>query len=120
MRRAQPETLGPDCATVCVMSERPTRARVGVRELRQNLSIYLDRVKDGETLEVTEHGHPVAELSPLLAAGLSPYQRMAAEGRIRPATGRLADLGMPPPIELPPGSRTVSETLLEMRDEERW
>lgn len=110
----------PNCATVCVMSEHSTRARVGVRELRQNLSIYLDRVKDGETLEVTEHGRPVAELAPLPAADLSPYERMVAHGRIRPATGRLADLGMPPPIELPPGSKTVSETLLEMREEERW
>ena len=48
------------CATLCVMSDRATNPRVGVRELRQNLSVYLDRVKDGETLEVTEHGHPVA------------------------------------------------------------
>ncbi len=39
-------------------------SRVGVRELRQNLSVYLDRVKAGETLEVTEHGHPVGSLGP--------------------------------------------------------
>jgi len=41
---------------MCYMSEteRPV-ARVGVRELRQNLSVYLERVKQGETLEVTEH-----------------------------------------------------------------
>ena len=102
------------------MSEHSTRARVGVRELRQNLSIYLDRVKDGETLEVTEHGSPVAQLGPLPTPELSPYERMLAEGRIRPATGRLADLGMPPPIELPPGSKTLTETLLEMREEEPW
>jgi antitoxin (DNA-binding transcriptional repressor) of toxin-antitoxin stability system len=29
------------------------RARVGVRELRQNLSVYLRRGDAGETLEVT-------------------------------------------------------------------
>ena len=40
--------------------------RVGVRELRQNLSVYLRRVTgDGETLEVTERGVPVAVLAPL-------------------------------------------------------
>jgi prevent-host-death family protein len=39
-------------------------ARVGVRELRQNLSVYLDRVKEGETLTVTEHGVVVAVLAP--------------------------------------------------------
>jgi prevent-host-death family protein len=37
---------------------------VGVRELRQNLSRYLARVKDGETLTVTEHGRDVAALVP--------------------------------------------------------
>lgn len=37
---------------------------VGVRELRQNLSKHLDRVKTGETLTVTEHGCVVARLVP--------------------------------------------------------
>jgi prevent-host-death family protein len=37
---------------------------VGVRELRQNLSKYLSRVKEGETLTVTERGHEVARLVP--------------------------------------------------------
>lgn len=36
--------------------------QVGVRELRQNLSVYLRRVAEGETLEVTERGRPVARL----------------------------------------------------------
>ena len=102
------------------MSDNVRPARVGVRELRQNLSIYLDRVKDGETLEVTEHGQPVARLEPLPPAVLSPYERMVAEGRIIPAKGNLADLGMPPAIELPRGSKTLTEILLEMRDEGLW
>ena len=38
--------------------------KVGVRELRQNLSRYLDRVKTGEELVVTEHGQQVARLIP--------------------------------------------------------
>lgn len=37
---------------------------VGVRELRQNLSRYLDRVKAGEALTVTERGEVVARLVP--------------------------------------------------------
>jgi len=102
------------------MSEHPRRARVGVRELRQNLSIYLDRVKDGETLEVTEHGNPVAELTPVRQASESVLDRMIAEGRATPATGSLKDALALPPIELPPGSRALSEVLQEMRDEEEW
>jgi prevent-host-death family protein len=40
-------------------------AKVGVRELRQNLSKYLHRVKQGEALTVTERGREVARVVPL-------------------------------------------------------
>ena len=92
-------------------------ARVGVRELRQNLSVYLDRVKAGETLEVTEHGQPVARLSPRPAESTSTLERLIAEGRAAPARHDLLTLG--PPVQLPRGKPSVSETLLAMRDEER-
>ena len=38
--------------------------QVGIRELRDNLTALLRRVRDGETLEVTHHGKPVAVISP--------------------------------------------------------
>lgn len=91
--------------------------RVGVRELRQNLSVYLRRVKRGEVLEVTERGLPVARLTPP-STGSTVLDRLIAEGKARPATGDIRDL--PPPIKLPPGSRSVSETLQELRDAERF
>jgi|SRR5919109_3583665 prevent-host-death family protein len=101
------------------MSEHESAAaRVGVRELRQNLSIYLDRVKAGETLEVTERGRPVARLAPLPAGTVSAYDRLVAEGHIRPASGDLLELGDPLPRE--PGERSLTDVLLDMRDEERW
>jgi prevent-host-death family protein len=100
------------------MSERgEPLPKVGVRELRQNLSVYLDRVKAGETLEVTEHGHPVAQLGPRPTQPMSALDRLIAEGRVRPATRDL--LGIPSPVELPEGCPSLSETLLRMRAEER-
>jgi len=59
---------------------RPSSANntVGVRELRQNLSRYLDRVKEGETLTVTERGHEVARLVPSHSA-IDPYYLDLAE-----------------------------------------
>jgi prevent-host-death family protein len=42
-----------------------TAQRVGVRELRQNLSQYLERVAAGERFEVTDRNLPVAILAPL-------------------------------------------------------
>lgn len=37
---------------------------IGVRELRQHASRYLARVANGESLEVTDRGRPVARLIP--------------------------------------------------------
>jgi prevent-host-death family protein len=89
---------------------------VGVRELRQNLSVYLRRIETGETLEVTDHGRPVARLTPLPPQRLGMLDRLVAEGRAIPATsGDLADLG--PPREIGPGP-TLSDVLAAMRAED--
>ena len=93
-------------------TDRPL-ARVGVRELRQNLSVYLDRVKAGETLEVTEHGQPVAQLGPRPARPLSILDQMIADGLVTPA--KFDHRLIPPPPSIP-GSRPLSEIIIEMRD----
>jgi prevent-host-death family protein len=61
--------------------------QVGIRELRQNLTVYLRRVQRGETLEVTDRGHPVAVIGPLEAAS-SALDRNVQMGRVRPAASR--------------------------------
>jgi prevent-host-death family protein len=94
-------------------------ARVGVRELRQNLSVYLDRVKAGETLEVTEYGQPVAQLGPRRDRPMSVLDQMIADGRATAATVDHRTLPPPPKVDDPSG-KTLTEILLEMRDEERW
>ena len=97
------------------IGERP--ARVGVRELRQNLSVYLRRVKAGETLEVTEHGHPVARLAPRPPDELTRLERLVAEGRATAAVGDVTEPGLM--VELPSDAPSASEVLQQMRDEER-
>jgi prevent-host-death family protein len=92
-------------------------ARVGVRELRQNLSVYLDRVKAGETLEVTEHGQPVAQLGPRPTKPASIIDQMLADGRATPATFDHRKIPPPPKMSDPSG-KTLTEILLEMRDED--
>jgi antitoxin (DNA-binding transcriptional repressor) of toxin-antitoxin stability system len=91
------------------------RSQVGVREIRQNLSVYLDRVKKGEILYVTEYGNVVAMLAPLPAERLSPLDRMVQEGRAIAPKGSLKDL--PPPRPAPPGSPSIMEILDEMRED---
>ena len=90
---------------------------VGVAELRQNLSRYLRRVAAGETLEVTEHGRPVAVLAPLPPANESIIDRMIREGRARPAKGNLLDVKPLPAVTTGP---TLSEILAEQREGERF
>lgn len=89
--------------------------RVGVRELRQNLSVYLDRVKAGESLDVTEHGRVVARLQPAVELD-DPLERLRRAGAVREPRAPLGSL----PAAAAGGRRPLSEALRELRDEERW
>ena len=88
--------------------------RVGIRELRQNLSAYLAKVKTGSTFTVTDRGKPVAVLKPL-ASGDDVWQRLIDEGVVVPATGTWSDIE--PPTKEVDSKRTVSRYLQEMRDD---
>lgn len=71
------------------------RRRLGVRAMRQNLSVYLRRALSGETFEVTARGRPVALLGPV-ASGLTPIELLVASGRASLPEGDLLELGPPP------------------------
>ena len=58
--------------------------RIGVRELRQHASRYLDQVKRGETVEVTERGQLVALLVPP-APSAAERDRLISQGQLLPA-----------------------------------
>lgn len=65
--------------------------RIGVRELRQNASRYISRVKAGETLGVSQRGTLVALLTPVTTSQ-TVRDSLIAAGRLIPAsnpTGRL-------------------------------
>ncbi len=92
-----------------------TMERVGVRELRQNASEWLQRVQRGESFEITDRGRPVALLVPTPGEGI--IERLIATGQMRPAIGKLSELGAPLPTK--PGEPSLSSILAEMRDDER-
>ncbi len=56
---------------------------VGVRELKQHLSEYLERAAKGELIRVTDRGQPKAILGPVPGAGR--LESGVKEGWIRPA-----------------------------------
>jgi prevent-host-death family protein len=91
---------------------------VGVRELRQNLSVYLDRVKKGEALTVTERGEEVAILRPVPKSA-TVIDRLIAEGRATPAKRHIRDvLRDIAPLRRPwDGDKPLEEILDEIRAE---
>jgi prevent-host-death family protein len=85
---------------------------VGIAELRQNLSTYLQRVAKGERLLVTDHNRPVAELGPPPATGAA-LDRLIAEGRVTRPLRR----GLPEPLRLDGDPYALSRALDEVRGE---
>jgi prevent-host-death family protein len=83
---------------------------VGVRELKQHLSDYLDRVERGQTITITERGRPKVMLVPLPGGG----DRLAdgiAEGWITPAAN-------PRSLGAPKRFRSV-EPIIDILDRDR-
>lgn len=74
---------------------------VSIRELTHNFAKYLQRVKEGETIVVTERNVPIAELSPHAKKAKTPSWKR----KIKPVKVR---------------GESFTETLLKMREEERW
>jgi len=83
---------------------------VGVRELKQHLSEYLERASQGETIRVTDRGRPKAILAPI--PGRLQIEKGIAEGWITPATRS----GFEPFERIKPMMST-EEALAEDRDE---
>jgi len=86
---------------------------VGVRELKNQLSSFLDRVKAGEEITVTEHGRPIARLS---AVGVE-VDRMAeliASGIVLPAASSRRQLPTKR-VKLTDGSLSLADIVAEQR-----
>jgi prevent-host-death family protein len=79
---------------------------VGIAELRQNLSRYLERVARGERLVVTDRNRPVAELGPP-ATATSALDRLVAAGRVSAPARR----GLPEPLALDGDPYALSRAL---------
>lgn len=71
---------------------------VGVRELRQNASVYLRRVAAGESITVTDRGVPVAMLVPP-PRDLALRERLIRNGELIPAERKDRSVLLQPPIE---------------------
>ncbi len=87
-------------------------ATVGVRELKNRLSEFLRRAKDGERVVVTDRGRPVAVISPPAVGPVDEgIERLLREGLARWGGGKPRGLPRPPKIK----GRTVADIVIEER-----
>ncbi len=109
-RRSMGATWRPlsTCATV------PHMDSIGVRQLQQNAATTVERVRLGESIEVTVRGRPVAKLVPV---GGTLLDQLEASGKLTRGKGDLLDLG--PPLKPRRGVELPSVTLAKMRARER-
>jgi len=89
---------------------------VGIRELKSGLSEYLRRVREGQSLVITDRGEPVAEITPVKTGTEleAILLKMAAEGRVTlPSRKRLKPFK---PIKLR-GGKLLSTIIIEDRED---
>ncbi|MBB6404188.1 type II toxin-antitoxin system Phd/YefM family antitoxin [Arthrobacter sp. AZCC_0090] len=79
------------------------------RELRNNSSKILERVKNGEVIDVTNNGEIAATLIPPSA---SPFERLLQSGAVRPATGSPVDFRLVPRMK---SEKSTSDMLADLR-----
>jgi antitoxin (DNA-binding transcriptional repressor) of toxin-antitoxin stability system len=85
---------------------------VGVRELKNRLSHYLARARDGEEIAVTDRGREIAVLrAPARSATLRGLEQLNAEGVLRWGGSRPTAPSRP----VPGRGRPASELVLEDR-----
>jgi len=86
----------------------------GVKDLKNNLSKYLHRVKKGEDLLITERGKVIARITPEnnKTSLLETLRPLITEGLLTMPSRKL-NKDIPSPVELP--GKPVSEIALEAR-----
>ena len=88
------------------------KASIGVRELKDNLSATLARVRRGAMVTVTDRNRPVAIIVPARSAGEEGLVRtLVKSGRLAWSGGKPAGLAKAPRVRGP----SVSDAVVEDR-----
>jgi prevent-host-death family protein len=101
-RRAKGREPGRPAARAERTGRAAASARIGIRELRQHASVYVDLAEKGYTVDITNRGRLVARLVPVGEAG-SPLERLIAAGILEPAEEPGGAAGLDPYPARKPG-----------------
>lgn len=94
--------------------------RVGVRDLRENLRSWLDRVQKGEDVIVTERGRAIAQLTPL-DSGRTRLEELVGLGIVRPPLRpKRKDIDILRLPELEGEGQSLSDLVVEERRKARY
>jgi antitoxin (DNA-binding transcriptional repressor) of toxin-antitoxin stability system len=88
--------------------------RIGIRELRQHASVYVDLVERGYTVDITNRGRLVAQMIPVRDPE-SPLERWIAKGIIERAEDEGSVLEVDPYSGAAGGQPAASQALAELR-----
>ena len=97
---------------------------ISVRELKSRLSEYLRKAAAGEEVLVTSRGKTVARLlppsrrqrqAPLSAEG-EAIALLQSQPWVRPGKTGRQRVGLAKPVKLKHGTKSLAETVIEMRD----
>ncbi len=94
-----------------------TARRIGIRELRQHASVYVDLVERGYTVDITNRGRLVAQMIPVHDPE-SPLERWIARGVIERAQDDGSVLDIDPYPAVTAGEPAASDALAALREAE--
>jgi antitoxin (DNA-binding transcriptional repressor) of toxin-antitoxin stability system len=114
-RPARTREPGRPAVRAEAMARPAASRRIGIRELRQHASIYVDLAEKGYTVDITNRGRLVAQLVPVTEPG-SPLERLIAAGIIEPAEEPGGADGLEPYPAPPAGQPNASEILGRLRE----
>ncbi len=97
-----------------------TMREIGIRELKAKLSEVLRSIEAGESVRVTNHGKPVADIvPPKRTSGRERLEELVAQGRVRGPKNTGRKPPPPPRVTRPAGSISASDQVIADREAER-
>ncbi|WP_133875464.1 type II toxin-antitoxin system Phd/YefM family antitoxin [Paractinoplanes brasiliensis] len=88
--------------------------RIPIRSLNQDTAGVLARVEQGETVEITNRGRPIARIVPV---DVDPLEELVRTGALTPPT---VTLPFAMPTGAQPADQEAGDLISALRDEERW